>query len=200
MSWMAWGISAFAIAGGMSTAWFRQSFIGVHLRLLSRWQDGCIVQNSQCMCFALQDPLPASSTTDAPPATMHTTHTSTATGGGPTLDPAADGAGAAGRMGGAAVPPEEGQNRSAGTAIKEAFTGAPWEARHERTMEALTHAKTAHVKAVQAQAELQAAQKARQDAELAERHRLEVGGLPTLGIGCVPSSGFAEHCMQDFVL
>ena len=40
--------------------------------------------------------------------------------------------------------------------------------------QALTHAKTAHIKAVQAQAELQAAQKARQDAELAERHRMEV--------------------------
>ena len=42
-------------------------------------------------------------------------------------------------------------------------------------VQALTHAKTAHIKAVQAQAELQAAQKARQDAELAERHRIEVG-------------------------
>ncbi len=41
-------------------------------------------------------------------------------------------------------------------------------------VQALTHAKTAHIKAVQAQAELQAAQKARQDAELAERHRMEV--------------------------
>ena len=41
-------------------------------------------------------------------------------------------------------------------------------------VQALTHAKRAHIKAVQAQAELQAAQKARQDAELADRHRMEV--------------------------
>lgn len=116
-------------------------------------------------------------TPDATPTSMmntaQTTHSSAATGAGTTLDPAANSA-AAGSMGGAAVP-TEGGHRGVGTAIKEMFTGAPWEARHERTMEALTHAKIAHVKAVQAQAELQAAQKARQDAELAERHRLEVG-------------------------
>ena len=45
---------------------------------------------------------------------------------------------------------------------------------HDKTLEALTHAKKAHLHAMQAQASLKAAQEAQKKNELAQRHKQEV--------------------------
>ncbi len=70
---------------------------------------------------------------DGPMSTTRTAHTSTTMGPGADLDQPATTH--TGTMGGGAALPEEGGHRSVGTVIKEAFNGAPWEPRHERTME-----------------------------------------------------------------
>ena len=58
--------------------------------------------------------------------------------------------------------------------IKDTFTSAPWSDHHDKTLEALTHAKVAHAKAMQAQASLKAASESKNKADLAQRHALEV--------------------------
>jgi hypothetical protein len=68
--------------------------------------------------------------------------------------------------------PEE--HKGLGTTIKEAFSSAPWADHHDKTLEALTHAKAAHMKASKAQASLKAAAESKQKAEAAQRHLAEV--------------------------
>lgn len=58
--------------------------------------------------------------------------------------------------------------------IKDTFTSAPWSDHHDKTLEALTHAKEAHAKAMQAQASLKAAAEAKHKADTAQRHLEEV--------------------------
>ncbi|EIE19778.1 hypothetical protein COCSUDRAFT_58507 [Coccomyxa subellipsoidea C-169] len=66
--------------------------------------------------------------------------------------------------------PNEGGHRSVGTVIKDTFTSAPWSDHHDKTLEALTHAKVAHTKAMQAQSSLMAASESKNKADLAQRH------------------------------
>ncbi len=80
--------------------------------------------------------------------------------------------------------PTTGGNRSAGTTVKDMFASAPWESHHDKTLEALTHAKAAHVKALQAQAALKAAAESKHKAELAQRH-LD-GVCPPLHVTATP--------------
>ncbi|BDA46829.1 hypothetical protein COCOBI_09-2820 [Coccomyxa sp. Obi] len=63
-------------------------------------------------------------------------------------------------------------HRSVGQAIKETFTAAPWSEHHDKTLEALTHAKVAHHKAYEAQQALKAASESKAKSDQAQR-RLE---------------------------
>ncbi|KAK9918871.1 hypothetical protein WJX75_007694 [Coccomyxa subellipsoidea] len=74
---------------------------------------------------------------------------------------------------GPATTPTDG-HKSVGTVIKDTFTSAPWSDTHDKTLEALTHAKVAHAKAMQAQASLKAASESKNKADLAQRHAQEV--------------------------
>ncbi|CAL5224315.1 g6982 [Coccomyxa viridis] len=58
--------------------------------------------------------------------------------------------------------------------IKGAMGGAPWQDHHDKTLEALKHAKKAHLHAMQAQASLKSAQEAQNKAETARRHAQEM--------------------------
>ena len=69
--------------------------------------------------------------------------------------------------------PAEG-HRSVGEVIKETFTAAPWSDHHDKTLEALTHAKIAHHKAYEAQLALKAASESKAKSDQAQRRLEEV--------------------------
>ncbi|CAK0785482.1 hypothetical protein CVIRNUC_008691 [Coccomyxa viridis] len=58
--------------------------------------------------------------------------------------------------------------------VKAAMGGAPWQDHHDKTLEALKHAKKAHLHAMQAQASLKNAQEAQKKAENAQRRKQEL--------------------------
>ena len=59
---------------------------------------------------------------------------------------------------------------------------------HDKTLEALTHAKKAHLHAMQAQASLKAAQEANNKTETARRHKQEVRPCACTLLACWPPS------------
>ncbi len=65
-------------------------------------------------------------------------------------------------------------HRSVGQVIKETFTAAPWSDHHDKTLEALTHAKVAHHKAYEAQQALKAASESKAKSDQAQRRLEEV--------------------------
>ena len=59
---------------------------------------------------------------------------------------------------------------------------------HDKTLQALTHAKKAHLHAMQAQASLKAAQEAQSKTEAARRHKQEVRPCASTLHACWPLS------------
>lgn len=65
---------------------------------------------------------------------------------------------------------------------------------HDKTLQALTHAKKAHLHAMQAQSSLKAAQEAQKKNELAQRHKQEVSPSPCALHAGRPSA-LSESCV-----
>lgn len=65
-------------------------------------------------------------------------------------------------------------HRNIGQVIKETFTAAPWSDHHDKTLEALNHAKIAHHKAYEAQQALKAASESKAKSDQAQRRLAEV--------------------------